>query len=262
MHIFDPQFAASPHWKKTPPVADVAAYRLLQARTGTERTVVVTPSTYGVDNSCTVHALGLLGAQARGVAVVDTHVSQAELGRLHGHGVRGLRVNFVTPQSWGTTTPAMLEAMARLAAGMGWHVQVFAHPAQLVAMAQLLASLPAQLVIDHLGYADPADGDGGAATAVVRGLLDAGNTWVKLSGIYMRSQDGAPDYGDVHALGKALVRQAPERLVWGSDWPHTTQPAGSVDDADLLDVLARWCQSGDDWQRVLVDNPARLYGFD
>ena len=105
MHIFDPRFSPSPHWKKIPPVADVPAYRLLQGRIGTSRTVVVTPSTYGVDNRCTLAALAELGSQARGVAVVDADVSTAELRRLAAAGVCGLRVNFYSPQSWGETTP-------------------------------------------------------------------------------------------------------------------------------------------------------------
>src|SRR5689334_3221757 len=157
MHIFDPRFAPSPHWPRKPPEADVATYRRLQERIGTQRTVVVTPSTYGTDNACTLDALGQLGASARGVAVVDADVSHAELERLAAHGVCGLRVNFVSPQSWGVTTPAMLETLAGKAEALGWHVQVFAHPEQLVAMAPLLASLPTPLVIDHLGRIDPAE---------------------------------------------------------------------------------------------------------
>jgi predicted TIM-barrel fold metal-dependent hydrolase len=189
-------------------------------------------------------------------------VPQAELERLASHRVRGLRVNFVSPQSWGTTTPEMLETLAHKAARLGWHIQVFAHPEQLVAMEPLLAALPTPLVIDHLGRIDPADGAAGAGFDSVRRLLDRGNTWVKLSGIYMRSREGAPGYGDTFPLGQALVRHAPERLVWGSDWPHTTERPGSVDDADLVDVLLAWCGSDETLRRVLVENPQRLYGFE
>lgn len=261
MHIFDPRFAPSPHWPRTPPDADVATYRRLQQRLGTQRTVVVTPSTYGTDNACTLDALDRLGDSARGVAVVDADVPRAELERLAAHRVCGLRVNFVSPQSWGVTTPAMLETLARKAEGLGWHIQVFAHPEQLVAMAPLLAALPAPLVIDHLGRIDPQQGASGPAFDVVQRLLDAGRSWVKLSGIYMRSRDGAPGYRDTFPLGEALVRHAPERLVWGSDWPHTTERVASVDDADLVDVLLAWCGTDALVRRVLVDNPAQLYGF-
>ena len=262
MHIFDAHFAPSPHWTRRPPDAPVASYRRLQERTGTQRTVVVNPSTYGVDNACTLDALDQLGANARGVAVVDADVTQAELERLAAHRVCGLRVNFVSPQSWGVTTPAMLDTLARKVAPLGWHLQVFAHPEQLIAMEALLAALPTPLVIDHMGRCDPAEGASGAGPDVLRRLLDGGNTWVKLSGIYMRSREGAPGYGDTFALGAALARHAPERLVWGSDWPHTTEPPGSVDDADLVDVLLAWCHDARTLQRVLVENPARLYGFD
>jgi predicted TIM-barrel fold metal-dependent hydrolase len=261
MHIFDARFAGSPHWHRKPPQADVATYRRLQQRVGTTRAVVVTPSTYGTDNACTLDALAQLGASARGVAVVDQDVSQAELERLASHGVCGLRVNFVSPQSWGETTTAMLETLARKAEALGWHIQIFAHPEQIVAMESLLAALPVPLVIDHLGRIDPAEGAAGSAFGALRRLLDAGNTWVKLSGIYMRSREGAPAYRDTFPLGQALVRQAPERLVWGSDWPHTTEPAGSVDDADLVDVLLSWCATEATLRRVLVDNPQRLYRF-
>ena len=261
MHIFDPRFPPSPHWQRKPPQAPVAAYRGLQQRIGTMRTVIVNPSTYGVDNTCTLDALDQLGADARGVAVVDPRVTWAELERLASHRVSGLRVNFVSPQSWGVTTPEMLATLARKVAPLGWHVQVFAHPEQLMAMEALLACLPTPLVIDHMGRCDPAEGAAGTGADVLRRLLDGGNTWVKLSGIYMRSRQGAPGYGDTYPLGQALVRHAPERLLWGSDWPHTTEPAGSVDDADLVDVLLAWCGDAGTLQRVLVENPARVYGF-
>ena len=261
MHIFDPRFAPAPHWRRKPPEADVATYRRLQQRIGTQRTVVVTPSTYGTDNACTLDALERMGDSARGVAVVDADATRAELERLASHRVCGLRVNFVSPQSWGTTTPAMLETLARKAQPLGWHIQVFAHPEQLIAMAPLFAVLPTPLVIDHLGRIDPADGASGPAFDVVRRLLDGGRTWIKLSGIYMRSTDGAPGYRDTFPLGEALARHAPERLVWGSDWPHTTETPGSVDDAALVDVLLAWCGTDETLRRVLVDNPAQLYGF-
>ena len=138
MHIFDPRFAPSAHWPRTPPVAPVVVYRQLQARLGTTRTVVVTPSTYGTDNACTLDALDQLGDAARGVAVVDEDVSRDELAHLAARRVRGLRVNFVSPQSWGTTTPDMLATLARKVADhpacAGWHIQIFVHPEQLLSL--------------------------------------------------------------------------------------------------------------------------------
>ncbi|QEI04497.1 amidohydrolase family protein [Pigmentiphaga aceris] len=262
MHIFDPRFAPSSHWPRTPPDAPVTAYRQLQQRLGTTRAVVVTPSTYGTDNACTLDALAQLGDAARGVAVVDQDVTADELGRLDAQGVCGLRVNFVSPQSWGITTPAMLTTLAAKVAPLGWHIQVFMHAEQVVELAGVLEQLPVPLVIDHLARIDPQAGPVANAFAVLRHLLDQGNTWVKLSGAYMRSQVGGPSYADTLPLGQALVQAAPERLVWGSDWPHTTEAVGTVDDAALVDTLQAWCK--DDaavMDRILVDNPARLYGF-
>lgn len=265
MHIFDARFAPSPHWPRTPPEAPVAAYRQLQHRLGTARTVVVTPSTYGTDNACTLDALDQLGDSARGVAVVDQQVSDAELGRLAARRVRGLRVNFVSPQSWGMTTEEMLTTLAgklaRHADCGGWHIQVFAQPEQIVALEPVLQSLPVPLVIDHMGRIDPAQGVSSEAWDSLRRLLDRGSTWVKLSGAYMRSAVQGPGYADTLPLGRALVQAAPERLVWGSDWPHTTEPQGTVNDAGLVDLLQAWAGTDAAMDRILVDNPARLYGF-
>lgn len=261
MHIFAPQFAPSPHWRRTPPDAPVAAYRQLQQRLGTQRTVVVTPSTYGTDNACTLDALRQLGASARGVAVVGQEVGDAELQQLAAQRVCGLRVNFVSPQSWGETTAQMLATLARKIAGSGWHIQLFAHPAQIVALAPVLQSLPVPLVVDHMGLIDPAQPDTAAQALLLR-LLAGGNTWVKLSGAYMRSAVHGPSYADTLPWGRALVQAAPARLVWGSDWPHTTETPGTVNDADLVDLLQRWCESDAVMDRILVDNPARLYGFE
>ena len=245
---------------------DVLGVRQLQARLGTTRTVVVTPSTYGTDNACMLDALDQLGDAARGVAVVGEEVSADELAHLAARRVRGLRVNFVSPQSWGTTTPDMLATLARKVAEhpacTGWHVQIFAHPEQLIVLAPQLRTLPVPLVIDHLGRIDPAEGPAAQAYGVMRGLLDGGNTWVKLSGAYMRSTVHGPSYADTLPLGQALVQAAPERLVWGSDWPHTTETPGTVNDADLVDLLSAWAASDAAMDRILVDNPARLYGFD
>lgn len=262
MHIFDPRFAPSPHWRRSPPVADVPAYRLLQQRIGTTRTVVVTPSTYGVDNRCTLAAMAELGSQARGVAVVDADVDAAELQRLHRHGIRGLRVNFYSPQSWGVTTPLMLSTLADKVAALGWHIQVLARPTKLMELGPVLESLPVPLVIDHLGLIGSTQGADGDALALVRRLLDGGRTWMKLSAPYIEADTDAPGREAKDAVARALLAAAPERMLWGSDWPHTVAPAGSVDDAQLLDRLRNWCANDVQMDRILVDNPAALYGFD
>jgi predicted TIM-barrel fold metal-dependent hydrolase len=260
MHIFDRRFAPSRHWRRTPPDAPVVAYRALQERIGTERTVVVNPSTYGTDNACTLDALAAFGNAARGVAVVDVDIADAELRSMATLGVVGIRVNFVSPQSWGTTTHGMLEALARRVAPLGWHVQVFMEGAQIVAAQDVLARLPTTLVIDHLGRVAQPAGVEDPAFDAIRRLLDCGRVWVKLSGAYMDSIEGAPRYSDVSAVAQGFVEAAPERVVWGSDWPHTTATA-PVDDAGLIDLLARWAPDARTRERILVENPSELYGF-
>ena len=196
MHIYDTRFAPSPHWKQVPPIAPVETYRRLQQRIGTSRTVVVQPSTYGIDNRCTVDALRQMGESARGVAVIDTDIGDAGLEELDAAGVRGVRVNFVTPQPWGVTTAARLRTIANRVAPLGWHVQVFMTADQIVQLKDVLESLPTILVIDHLGRMPQPAGTAHAAFGAVCRLLGRGRTLVKLSGAYMGSPAGPPTYAD------------------------------------------------------------------
>ena len=260
MHIFDRRFAPLAHWRRTPPDAPVAAYRALQERLGTARTVIVNPSTYGTDNGCTLDALAAFGDAGRGVAVVDVDVADADLRRMASSGIVGIRVNFVSPQSWGTTTHQMLETLARRVAPMGWHVQVFMTGEQIIAARDVLARLPAVLVIDHLGRIPQPGGIEHPAFDAIRRLLDSGRAWVKLSGAYMDSIEGAPAYRDIAEVARGFVDAAPDRVVWGSDWPHTTATT-PIDDAALLNLLAEWAPDSDMRHQILVENPAALYGF-
>lgn len=260
MHIYDTRFAPSPHWKQVPPNAPVETYRRLQQRIGTSRTVVVQPSTYGIDNRCTVDALRQMGESARGVAVIDTDIGDAELDELDAAGVRGVRVNFVTPQPWGVTTAARLRSIANRVAPLGWHVQVFMTAEQIVQTRQVLESLPTLVVIDHLGRMPQPAGTAHAAFGVVCKLLERGRTLVKLSGAYMGSPMGPPTYADNSSVARGYVKAAPERVIWGSDWPHPTE-SEKPDDADLLDLLLDWAPDDPTRRAILVENPERLYGF-
>jgi predicted TIM-barrel fold metal-dependent hydrolase len=261
IHIFDKRFPASPHWKGQPVEdATVAAYRLFQKRVGTNRVVVVTPSTYGIDNRATLDGLSQLGASARGVAVVDLDIDDAELKQMAAQGVIGIRVNFVTPQSWGVTTAERLETMARRVNDLGWHVQIYATADQIVELEPVLARLPTHLVIDHLGRLPPDRGVDHPAYQVIRGLLDKGRTWVKLSGAYLNTKVGPPGYADATQMAQAYAKVAPERVVWGSDWNHRGEKE-LPDDALLFDLLLEWVPDDAARHRVLVENPAALYGF-
>jgi len=259
MHIYDSRFPVAPNAKLRPPDATVDAYRLFQGRIGTTRNIVVTPSTYGTDNSCTLDAMAKLGATARGVAVVDTSVTDAELKRLNDQGIRGIRFNLV--QS-GATTIDMLEPLSKRVNDLGWHVQIHMLGDHIVENADLLQRLPAPIVFDHLARIPQPAVVGDPSFALVVKLLDKGRTWVKLSGAYQDTRTGPPAYADVSKVARAYVKAAPERLVWASDWPHPTEKVDAKpDDAILFDLLADWAPNEAIRNRILVDNPAALYGF-
>jgi predicted TIM-barrel fold metal-dependent hydrolase len=260
MHIYDSRFPVAPNAKLRPPNATVDDYRLLQKRIGTTRNVVVTPSTYGADNSCSLDAIAKLGATARGVAVVDTSVTDAELKRLDSLGMRGIRFNLV--QS-GATTIDMLEPLSKRVNDLGWHVQIHMLGEHIVEAAELLQHLPSPIVFDHLARIPESAGVDHPAFAFVVKAIDRGRTWVKLSSAYQDSKSGPPAYSDVSKVARAYVKAAPERMIWGSDWPHPTEKVDAKpDDAVLFDLLADWAPQQAVRNRILVDNPAALYRFD
>jgi D-galactarolactone isomerase len=259
MHIYDARFPVDPTATLRPGDASVADYRLLQKRLGTTRNVVVTPSTYGTDNRVTLDAIAKFGATARGVAVVNTSVSDAELKRLADLGMRGIRFNLVQA---GATTVEMLEPLAARVNTLGWHVQIHMLADQIVKIEDLLNRLAAPIVFDHLGRIPQPAGTDHAGFSVIRRLIDKGRAWVKLSGAYQDTKVGPPGYADTSKVAQAYVQAAPERLVWGSDWPHPTEKEDhKPDDAVLFDLLAVWAPNELTRRRILVDNPATLYGF-
>jgi predicted TIM-barrel fold metal-dependent hydrolase len=260
MHIYDSRFPVAPNAKMRPPDATVADYRRLQKRIGTTRTIVVTPSTYGTDNSCTLDAIAELGAAAHGVAVVDSSVTDAELTRLDGRGIRGIRFNLVIA---GGPTIDMLEPLSKRVNDLGWHVQIQLLGDQIVEAADLLQRLPSPIVFDHMGRISEPAGIDHPAFAFMLKLVDRGRTWVKLSSAYQVSKSGPPAYDDASKVAAAYVRAAPERMVWGSDWPHPTEKADAKpDDAVLFDLLTEWAPQEAVRNRILVDNPAALYRFE
>lgn len=254
-HIYDSRFPPDPRAAVRPGNASVRDYRLLQRRLGTTRNVIVQPSTYGVHNRCLLDALAQFGlSETRGVAVVNTTVQDNELHRMHAAGVRGIRFNVVQA---GATTLDMVEPLAKRVAGLGWHIQINASPEQ-IAWANFWSRVPCPVVFDHLGHVPQA---GGPAYKIIAGLLQRGNGWVKLSGAYLDSKTGPPLYADRTAVAQAYIKEAPQRLVWGSDWPHPTAQT-KPDDAILLDLLAEWAPDEATRHRILVANPAHLYQFD
>lgn len=241
-----------------PAWATAAAYDELRQRLGTTRCVVVQPTAYGTDNRCTVKAIADLGPDtARGVAVVDTAVSDAELRALTDAGIRGARFQMLPG---GILPWDMLAPVARRIEPLGWHIQLQMDGRRLAEREAELRALPCPLVIDHVGkFLEPVTPGHEGFRALLR-LLDGGRTWLKLSAPYEVSRAGPPDYVDVARLAKAAVAAAPDRLVWASNWPHVSV-SWLPDDADLLDLLLDWVPDPGMRDRILVDNPARLYGF-
>ena len=258
-HIYDARFPIAPSATLKPADARPADYRLLQQRIGTTRSVVVQPSTYGTDNSCTLDGMAQLGPASRGVAVVDTGVTEAELQRLHGLGIRGIRFNLVQA---GATTVEMLEPLSRRVNELGWHVQIHQLADGIVKMQDVLDKLASPIVFDHMGRIPKDVGVNHPGYAVIARLIDKGRTWVKISGAYMDTKVGPPTYADSTRLAQAFVQLAPQRMVWGSDWPHPTEKADAKpNDAILADQLLEWAPDEATRKQILVDNPGTLYGF-
>jgi len=260
-HIYDPRFPYNPNAVLKPPYATVSDYRALQKKIGTSRNVMVQPSTYGTDNSCVLDVLAQMGDNCRAVCVVNSKVTDNELRKLNAAGVRGVRIQFGLGNPVGADE---VMPLAKRIAAMGWHIQCNMPPDQLVEMTPLLLSLPVPVIIDHLGRAVD---DKGPQFVAVRKLLDSGHGWVKLSGAYLYGGGVPPDYAGASLAAKAYLKGAPERCVWGSDWPHPDatkklNPVAMPDDVVLINLLARWAPDAKLRHRILVENPEKFYGFD
>jgi D-galactarolactone isomerase len=260
MHIYDHRFPLAPTATFDPPDALVPDYLTLRARLGIDRNVVVQPTAYGKDNRCTLEAIAAIGPSARGVAVVDKTVSDSELERLTKAGIRGIRFHMLA----GAALPwDILERMAARTREFGWHVQLQLDGRELPEREALIRKVTGTLVIDHVGkFLEPVPTDHPSFRLLVR-LVENGRTYVKLSAPYEMSKVGLPYYDDIGALAKILVRTAPERMLWATNWPHPTPVTAcpKPDDALLLDMLLDWIPDEATRHKVLVDNPAQLYGF-
>ncbi|MDN3565411.1 amidohydrolase family protein [Paeniroseomonas aquatica] len=260
MHIFGPydRYPLSPGRGYTPPEASIQAYQAMCTAIGLRRTIVVQPSIYGTDNAVTLDAVAALGHdRARAVVVVDDSFDLEALRAMGAQGACGVRFNAVS----GNGTPLeQLEALGERLASLGWHLQLYAHAAEMVALEPVLARLPCPLVIDHMGGVKTAEGGlGNPGFKALLRLLDGG-AWAKLCGY--RSSTGHP-YADVRSMAEAMIAAAPDRCLWGTDWPHPSllTPEEVPDDGHLMDLLGEWAPAEAQRQAILVDNPARLYGF-
>lgn len=276
VHVFGPasRFPWSPGRTYTPPDATIDSLRTLLGGLGLSRVVVVHPSPYGSDNSCSLDAIATFGDAARGVAVIDpAKITDSELEALHRGGMRGARANLSTA---GVVDPAAawssLSALADRIAPLGWHLQTFTQLSVIDALAERLRTLPVPLVVDHFGGAKADLGVAQPGFDALLRLVADGRAYVKLSAAYRVSQ--LADAADVAPLARALIAANPERMLWGSDWPHPggarrtgasrdeIEPFHVVDDGAALDRLADWGDRDDAiLDAILAVNPARLYGY-
>lgn len=259
MHFFLDGFSSQPGG---PPIAELATiedYSVVQERLGLERTVIVQPNAYQFDNGATLAALDQIGKEkARAVVAVSPGMTAAELKRLDARGVRGARIMNLPG---GAVTLAEMKPVERLAREVGWHLIVQFNGNEIEEHLDALNSIETDYVIDHIGkFMPPVSADSGQVDEILR-LLDRGNAWFKICGCYETSLTGGPEFSDVVAIARRVIAHAPERILWGSNWPHVGVASSAYpDDAALLDLLADWA-SADTVGKILVDNPARLYGF-
>jgi predicted TIM-barrel fold metal-dependent hydrolase len=257
----------------TPEPASPEEMSALHRALHVERVVIVTPSVYGSDNSATLFGMKARGATARGVAVVDDKTPETDLDAMGQAGFRGIRLNLATGgvNDPGVGRPRFQAAVERVKA-RGWHVQLFTSLAMITAIRDLVASSPVPVVFDHFGGAQAELGTGQPGFSDLLDLVKSGKAYVKISGAY-RASKLAPDYPDAAPLAQALIAANPERIVWGTDWPHPDSsmqpgrkatdlaPLYQIDDGRLFNQLPLWAPDAAIRKTILVDNPARLYGF-
>jgi len=258
-HVFGPQ-ARFPYPKNPTYVAPDATtddYVRMLRTIGCERAVLVQPSVYRTDNRCMLDAMRSGQFAFRGVAVIGDDTTEADLTDMHAAGVRGVRINLASKGSTSGTDTAL--RVAERIAPLGWHLQFFLNLAHAPEIEQLLPRLPVNVVIDHFGLVPAEQGVTGAGFQALLRMATQPNCWFKLTGPYRMSQQ-PPTFANVAPLAHALVAAAPDRCVWGTDWPHANT-SRIPNDGDLADMVPDWLPDAAARQRVLVDNAARLYGF-
>jgi predicted TIM-barrel fold metal-dependent hydrolase len=276
VHVFgDPAvfpFAANRAY--TPPGASIDELLALHRALHMDRVVVVHPSPYGTDNSCSIDAVRRLGARARGIAVIDKATTRTAIEEMAGIGFRGIRLNLESG-SGGRFDPsaarAALDAAAEQIKGLNWHVQFYTRLPVIEALHDHLAQLPFPVVFDHFGRATAALGPSQPGIDPMLDLLKRGQAYIKISGAY-RISEKTPDFVDATPIAQLLVRTNPDRIVWGTDWPHPNGGRGKpvteisepfpIDDGLVLNQLPKWVPDAATRKKILVDNPARLYGFE
>lgn len=258
-HIFGPveEYPFVKDRSFTPPDASCESYDAMLKALGCDRAVIVQASVYGTDNSRLTDAIAEMGAyRTRGVAMVEPTASDEHIQALHDSGVRAAR--FITTARGGPSTEPLPEIAAKIAP-FGWHLEAYMPATQWEALLPIVAEIPVPMVFDHLGGVQAGAGPDDTVVKGILNLVEKDKAWVKLTG-YRNSLTGFP-YADVAGLARIFVERAPERCVWGSDWPHTAVEGRMVDDGELFDLLVDWAPDPAVRKRILVDNPAQLYDF-
>jgi D-galactarolactone isomerase len=258
MHFYDEKVPGAPG-TPLPGHFPVKDYQALQKRLGLERVIVVQPNAYKDDNRVTLDSMKVLGKSAKGVAVVKPGVADAELERLTQAGICAVRIMTLHGGMLGFDVMDCVMAQVH---PFGWHANIQLDGRELPQYEAQIKRLPGKFVIDHTGkFLEPVPPEHEAFKSLLR-LVDTGRCWVKLSAPYETSKTGAPKYEDVGRLAKALVKKAPERMMWASNWPHpTARKPAPPNDEDLFDLLLDWAPDEKARKKILVDNPAELYGF-
>jgi 2-pyrone-4,6-dicarboxylate lactonase len=260
-HVFGPagRFPFAPDRAYTPPDAGIDDYEQLRERLGLSRAVFVQASCHGTDNRAMVDALARGGGRYAGVAMVDETFTDHDLAELHHAGVRGTRFNFVAHLG-GPPDLDRFSLIVYRVARLGWHVVLHFDAQDLPDYAELLDRMPCPYVIDHMARIDATAGVDQPAFVALLELLRDERCWVKVSGAERLTADGLPPYDDVVPYARALIAAAPDRVLWGTDWPHPNV-RHMPDDGDLLDLLAEFAPNESIRRRILIDNPERLYDF-
>jgi predicted TIM-barrel fold metal-dependent hydrolase len=241
----------------TPPASLPDAYLRMLDALGFARGVLVQPSIYGTDNRCVLDTVSAHGERLRAVVVVDPAIAPDELARMHAAGARGFRINLLFK---GGVALDALEATARKVAPLGWHAQLLVDIRSLGDFAARLDALPIPVVFDHMGHFPAALGTEWDGFRAMLRLAERGNAWVKISGAYRLSDRRSP-HAEVAPIARRLIAAVPERLVWGTDWPHVARFDWMPDTGALLNEFLGWCDDDGARQRILADNPRALYGF-
>jgi predicted TIM-barrel fold metal-dependent hydrolase len=260
-HIFGPGavYPYAPDRSYTPPDAPLARFKELQATLGLERAVLVNASCHGSDNTVILDAIAQSQGKYRGVANVDDDIADAELERFAEGGIRGIRFNFVRHLG-GTPDMDVFHRLVERVRPLGWHVVLHFDAVDLLSFEDMLRSLPVPFVIDHMGRVPTKDGLDQRPFKILLETARMDNCWVKICGAERISSAGPP-FTDAVPFGQAILKVAEDRVLWGTDWPHPNIKKHMPNDGDLVDLIPLFMPEASQQQKVLVDNPQRLYGF-